>query len=87
MPRATRVTPKAFTMTPSSTHCEYWSLQEQKKGKGHGNFPANSTRVTSTHPNVQMTFSVRPVTQVAIASMKVTRPKLAWIGTMAERQP
>lgn len=38
-------------------------------------FHKNNNRCT--HPNVQMTFSVSPVTQVAIASMKVTRPKLA----------
>lgn len=30
MPRATSVTPSAFTITPSSTHCEYESLQKER---------------------------------------------------------
>lgn len=34
-----------------------------------------------THPNLKMTFSVRPVRQVAMASINVVIPKEAWIGT------
>lgn len=36
---------------------------------------------------MKIAFSVRPVTHVAQASINVTSPKLAWIGTIAARQP
>jgi hypothetical protein len=39
-------------------------------------------RRTETHPKSKMDFCVKPVTQVAMASMKVTMPKMAWAGTM-----
>lgn len=36
---------------------------------------------------MKIAFSVNPVKHVAQASKNVTKPKLAWIGTIAERQP
>lgn len=36
-----------------------------------------------SYPKVQIAFWVSPVRQVAQASINVTKPKLAWIGTIA----
>lgn len=38
-----------------------------------------------SYPNTKMTFSVRPVRDAAMASMKVVSPNEAWIGTKAAR--
>lgn len=85
---ATIVPPMAFMIMPSSVHSEYFELlaRANRTQYYYHVFFEKWTRQT-TNPNVNRAFSVRPEMQVAHASMNVTRPKLAWIGTIAERQP
>lgn len=40
-----------------------------------------------TYPKAKCAFWVNPLIHAAIASIKLTNPKLAWMGTMALRQP
>lgn len=83
MASAMIVPPIAFMMMPSSVHSEYLELQFGNVSRRVVTIGYNSHkfackyRSLNTHLNVNRAFSVRPVTQVAQASMNVTKPKLA----------
>lgn len=80
IPSATIVAPMAFIIIPSSVHSAYFELIDSIVRIMNKYFG-------SAYLNVKIAFSVRPVTHVAQASINVTSPKLAWIGTIAARQP